>query len=594
MLDCGDNEYSDTSFVIGSQHDREVNPVGHWPWMASIGYYNEKDEWVHQCGATLISSQHFLTAAHCMADYTTLKIHVGDFNFTLQKSQLYGEDLEIEDVQTHPNFAGKYSYNDVAVIRTNPVKFSYFVRPICLPKAAGTNRDYFRVELLGWGSSSLHGKASKTLKRVSLTLYPNKYCNNTHIRQDKSKEKIQQVVPDLFPSHVACSGVETGMQGACAGDSGGPLQFFNAEANRYYQVAIVHGSAGDCGSSTLPSVFVRLDDQQILDFVWKATDEKVVLPPAIHDSFETLGEVQEGDEQDESAWLLISNLNEVDLDMELYNWKTGKQCHVNAKMPSELPNTHVAVFNDTAVVCSFLAKSCFKLIFKSKEWIKTSEAPLIISTAVLNNVRVPGMGMMLLGWEYSSVKRSAMFLDDPDSEWKIGPSIGSFSDLSGACVVQLNDTATVFLGVAKQISVYDWTSNKLTKQSATLHSRHIDGSCAVVMDDNLNSYAVITGDKFSYGNELEIWNPADGSLQLEPIPFERDNQAVFHSIGLTTVNKKRDLLLFGVIWTGKEKRNSGSINWRFNFVSKTWTTEGNFLKEREKVSAVQIGGLNCS
>ena len=121
MLDCGDNEYSDTSFVIGSQHDREVNPVGHWPWMASIGYYNEKDEWVHQCGATLISSQHFLTAAHCMADYTTLKIHVGDFNFTLQKSQLYGEDLEIEDVQTHPNFAGKYSYNDVAVIRTNPL-----------------------------------------------------------------------------------------------------------------------------------------------------------------------------------------------------------------------------------------------------------------------------------------------------------------------------------------------------------------------------------------------------------------------------------------------------------------------------------------
>ncbi len=40
--------------------------VGHWPWMGSLGYWTDDDEWNHQCGATLISQTHFITAAHCL------------------------------------------------------------------------------------------------------------------------------------------------------------------------------------------------------------------------------------------------------------------------------------------------------------------------------------------------------------------------------------------------------------------------------------------------------------------------------------------------------------------------------------------------
>jgi hypothetical protein len=42
----------------------EKNVVGHWPWMASIGYVDDT-AWKHQCGATLITRKHFLTAGHC-------------------------------------------------------------------------------------------------------------------------------------------------------------------------------------------------------------------------------------------------------------------------------------------------------------------------------------------------------------------------------------------------------------------------------------------------------------------------------------------------------------------------------------------------
>ena len=63
---CGRTHNFEANFVTGSQNDEETNPVGRWPWMASIGYYDENNKWNHQCGATLISNNIFLTAAHCV------------------------------------------------------------------------------------------------------------------------------------------------------------------------------------------------------------------------------------------------------------------------------------------------------------------------------------------------------------------------------------------------------------------------------------------------------------------------------------------------------------------------------------------------
>ncbi len=42
-------------------------PVGHWPWMASLGLFDKESRWRHKCGATLITNRHFLAAAHCVS-----------------------------------------------------------------------------------------------------------------------------------------------------------------------------------------------------------------------------------------------------------------------------------------------------------------------------------------------------------------------------------------------------------------------------------------------------------------------------------------------------------------------------------------------
>ena len=62
---CGNNLISSIAQVAGAKNDPQYNIVGHWPWMASIGYLELDKVWKHQCGATIISNRLFLTAAHC-------------------------------------------------------------------------------------------------------------------------------------------------------------------------------------------------------------------------------------------------------------------------------------------------------------------------------------------------------------------------------------------------------------------------------------------------------------------------------------------------------------------------------------------------
>ncbi len=65
---------------------------------------------------------------------------------------------------------------------------------------------------------------------------------------------------------MLCAAVTVGTQGACRGDSGGPLMFKDDE-RKFVQIAIVEGGVGECGDRDYPGIFVRLDHPSIWNFI---------------------------------------------------------------------------------------------------------------------------------------------------------------------------------------------------------------------------------------------------------------------------------------------------------------------------------------
>jgi secreted trypsin-like serine protease len=87
----------------------------------------------------------------------------------------------------------------------------------------------------------------------------------------KASEKIVKIIreslPQLFQDHLMCAGVDVGNQGACKGDSGGPLMYKDDDIGKFIQIATVRGGVGECGDDAYPGIFVRVDHPSIWKFI---------------------------------------------------------------------------------------------------------------------------------------------------------------------------------------------------------------------------------------------------------------------------------------------------------------------------------------
>jgi len=78
---------------------------------------------------------------------------------------------------------------------------------------------------------------------------------------------VRAALPNLFESSVFCAGHELRTDGPCFGDSGGPLVIFDTNTKRYFEIGVVHGSVGECGSRFIPGIYARLEHPEIINFV---------------------------------------------------------------------------------------------------------------------------------------------------------------------------------------------------------------------------------------------------------------------------------------------------------------------------------------
>jgi len=254
---------------------------------------NDGGQQIH-CSGSIIDKKHIITAAHCFypkdsngqaIDTSKLTIMVGTNDPFSSKRSDKGRKHKIKNFKVHDKYDldTRAAYYDLAIVEvTKPFSFKRNVWPVCLPETINEDRNHFfrqTVVIIGYGPMRGDDDKDRTaLTRLDLTVQNAKFCSKKYTVQttDSNYLLLQNSLPDKFrnPS-VFCAQNQGLSDGTCGGDSGGPVvQFDTTETDKYkiprwVQVAAVHGSAASCDGSRFPSIFVRLDERDVLTWIYQ-------------------------------------------------------------------------------------------------------------------------------------------------------------------------------------------------------------------------------------------------------------------------------------------------------------------------------------
>ncbi|XP_014226467.1 melanization protease 1-like [Trichogramma pretiosum] len=249
-----------------------IAAMGEYPWFVRLGYltiiksskYSRKTTQLNfRCIGSIISDWFILTAAHCVVSLPSNmrlnRIRVGDHNLVTNPDCEGAEcndpyvDHQIAKVIAHEKFNGpvKLQHDIALVMVTEPIEFTEWVRPICLPRGSMLGRDFIRdtIEVSGWAEYHKKNRemSDRLLKAVVSIIKPEN-CNYQRMKIDGKNQY--------------CVGGGKNRRDACLGDSGGPLMKFTKTSEqdvepRFYNLGIVSFGPGNCGAATQSVVYTR-------------------------------------------------------------------------------------------------------------------------------------------------------------------------------------------------------------------------------------------------------------------------------------------------------------------------------------------------
>ncbi|MCR9195731.1 MAG: serine protease [Hyphomonas sp.] len=280
--------------LVGCVVGGEPADIEDWPGMASLQISHETGGAYHLCGATMISEQWVLTAAHCV-EYAQLDDSPSGERRVIQyqKTNKPGQDLqnlgqltvvaglgdlgddptevtyEIADMYIHPDYSVGHSHqgHDVALLKiagtwtgATATLDGFFAPPVRV------RRD--QVEVAGYGFLYEAGSAETAIGRRGAVNAPSLALQQASVpslspaackrRMDATISRYED--PSQFEglmitaeTHI-CAGV--GEQDSCTGDSGGPLVHRPPEGEPV-QIGIVSWGLG-CARRDAPGIYVRV------------------------------------------------------------------------------------------------------------------------------------------------------------------------------------------------------------------------------------------------------------------------------------------------------------------------------------------------
>eukprot|EP00095_Tigriopus_kingsejongensis_P004108 maker-scaffold122_size333723-snap-gene-0.17 protein:Tk04108 transcript:maker-scaffold122_size333723-snap-gene-0.17-mRNA-1 annotation:"plasminogen activator spa" len=232
---------------------------GEFPWQVSLQLlknkyadFNEHDPKAryHICGASVLSSNYVLTAAHCVVDFLADQIVLvaGDHNLvTFERSE---QVSRVKTVKAHLQYNRNSFENDIALLElTTPFHLdNNRVGPICLPQEQ-SSKDLAVAS--GWGTTEEGGSLPQILNRVGLPILPNELCQGMY-------ESEYPGTGGFVRDGMICAGFENGGRDSCQGDSGGPLACKQSDGS-YTLCGLVSWGFG-CARPNLPGVYTDVYD----------------------------------------------------------------------------------------------------------------------------------------------------------------------------------------------------------------------------------------------------------------------------------------------------------------------------------------------
>ncbi|XP_055600561.1 trypsin-7-like [Uranotaenia lowii] len=229
-----------TGFIVGGLDAS----IADFPYMLSLRLNGS-----HMCGASVISEEWVLTAAHCTFAFLNRE------ELTLQGGTHNRSDggviFTIAEVVEHPLWDLNTITFDVAVIRTvEPLVGHYYIRPVALDPVGTEHPAGSRAVISGWGRTTVE------------------YFEIPEILQKLSKPIIDQELCDYLwggfvQDDMLCAGLELGHD-ACNMDSGGPMVVNGV------QIGVVSWGNSQCAGN-YPGVYARVAFPGIRNWITEVT-----------------------------------------------------------------------------------------------------------------------------------------------------------------------------------------------------------------------------------------------------------------------------------------------------------------------------------
>lgn len=234
--DCGQRSFK-TSRIVGGQDADE----GEFPWQVSLHVKN----FGHVCGASIIDNRWLVTAAHCVQDdgksrFSQPGTWEAYFGLHIQRRiDSRVEKREIKRIIPHPYYNHYTFDNDIALMELSaPVKYSDYIKPICLPSPQHVFETGSTVWITGWGATREGGFAASVLQKAEVRMINHNECN--------------KLMSGQLTSRMLCAGILKGGVDACQGDSGGPLSF--PSGSRTFLAGVVSWGDG-CARRNKPGIY---------------------------------------------------------------------------------------------------------------------------------------------------------------------------------------------------------------------------------------------------------------------------------------------------------------------------------------------------